>query len=230
MRLAAITLVLFLNAKCLHGATTSIGTFQNPADGATDEASELYLFNVTLDSATFTIELVISTPGIGTLKASSISSSNDLAIDGGIEDPTADSLNPGETLDFSLSLTGFVPGGSVSSVEQIELSFLNIKMDAANDSSDAGIFSQLNGGSDIFSWSDGNGGADFTGHLGTDAHFNLRMMNLGNPVDSFRHTTTGGEYRVDSISIEYSAVPEVGQPVLGVLLATSLIGARRRKS
>ncbi|MGE9269403.1 MAG: hypothetical protein ACQKBU_01255 [Verrucomicrobiales bacterium] len=214
-------LALFAVSLPAHAAT--ISSFHDPDDGSVDSEIENYTFSSSLDGASFDLTLTIEALAGGILATGT---NNDLGIADG-------NLTSSEVLSFELSLSNFVASPTITSISQLQASFTSLRFAAANANGDSGTISSINGIPTSYSWVDGNGGSDFTGHVGTAAEFDLVEVAGGNLVSAFEHLTDGGNYRLDALEFEVISVVATPEPsglaAAGFLLGTGLLLRQRSR-
>ncbi|MEM7601940.1 MAG: PEP-CTERM sorting domain-containing protein [Verrucomicrobiota bacterium] len=190
----------------------------NADDGSLDSSTELFRSSQSLSGATFDL-LITAVAANGVFNEGT---SAELAI----TTLAGDSSNidvSGEDASFSLLIDNFSSGSSGFVLGDLDFGFRTLELSAATAAADEGNFNMINGSSSAFAWADGNGGSDFTGHLGTDAQFDLQAMNAGNRVTSFSHLYVGGAWRYDNVDIEFNFTP-IPEPTTLVGLLSLAIG------
>ena len=166
------------------------------------------------------------------LVLTAVASANWSAAGTGIAGGDNGRVDPGESGTFSLSIANFNAGTSnyIEANVDFGLTIHGLNNDAKG-ASDSGTFTLINGvaPSSTLTWTDSNGGSDFTGHSG---NFNLPLMNEtygdGSNVTSFTHLGAGAAWRFNNQAIFYSLPEPSSTALLGLGLSSLLL--RRKRS
>ena len=189
--------------------------------GALDSATETWTHNVTnIDGSGVSFDLVLTVAANGNL--TSLSGMGIFTGSGN------NFVEPGDSATFSLAIENLV-GIDVSKL-YYAMTIHGLHTNAKG-GTDSGTFTLINGvaPSSTLTWTDSNGGSDFTGHTGS---FNLPLMNAaygdGSDVTSFTHAGAGAAWTFFSQGVEFAVVPEPSSTALLGLGGLALMLRRKR--
>lgn len=196
----------------------------NATDGSIDGNSELFQSSlVNLGDASFNFQIAVTTATSALAEAPSGDLGHDSAAG---TSPEFDAL--GEDVTFNISIVNFTTGGTTL-ISNVGFSAETLTYDAAFGSDDSATISNINGMATSLTWADMNGGSDFTGHL-SGVGVNLFQANGNQAVTSFTHDFVGGRFRIEDLTIEFSAIAAVPEPsTTTVLVLATCIGCLRRR-
>ena len=188
--------------------------------GALDSATETWTHNVTnIDGSGVSFDLVLT--AVATGGNWSVATGSSMGVGSG-------RFEPGESGAFTLSIENLV-GIDVSKL-YYAMTIHGLHTNAKG-GTDSGTFTLINGvaPSSTLTWTDSNGGSDFTGHTGS---FNLPLMNAaygdGSDVTSFTHAGAGAAWTFFSQGVEFAVVPEPSSTALLGLGGLALMLRRKR--